>query len=175
MSASLFALAAVGARLGVHEPQLRRLPAPRDRAFRGRGALCGLQHRARGLDRHARRRLHRRHRGGRRDRRPARTDFSDRFARLRLCGDHRRVRRPAASDRNPVRRPADVAPLSQRRHSRRCRSALPSSVTGLFQGTLLLPAARRDVFIHYRAALPTAVAPRRPADRSRRSIAEAAT
>ena len=46
---------------------------------------------------------------------PLGTDLSDRVARLRLRGDHRGVRRPAAPARHPARRPADVVPLPRRR------------------------------------------------------------
>ena len=64
----------------------------------------------------------RRRRRGRRADRPA---AAVGVAGLRLRRDHRRVRRPAASGRHPVREPADVAALPRRRggadRTSRCR------------------------------------------------------
>ncbi len=48
-------------------------------------------------------------------RRTRRATVADAFAGLRVRGDHRRVRRPTASGRHPVRKPADVAALPRRR------------------------------------------------------------
>ena len=140
-------------------PQLRRLPDARGGPGAARPPLRRLLGQAHRLDRHAdRRRLRRASPASARS--PARSGqlLPHDLARLRLRRDHRRLRRPPAPARHPVRQPADVAALPRRRVGadgpRRCRRRSPA----LFQGMLLFFLLAADVFIHYRLRFARAAA-----------------
>ena len=133
-------------------------PVLRRRAAHYAGISAHAQCLARHADRRRRRRARRHRRGGGSDRTAAAVDVAG----IRLRRDHRRLRRPPASDRHPAREPADVAALSRRRIGADVLT-LPSAITGLFQGMLLFFLLASDVFINYRVA--------RRARRVRRALA----
>ena len=82
--------------------------------------------------------------------RAARPAVAADLARLRLCGHHRRLHRPAECARHRARRAADVAALPRRRNRPGRSSACPSPSTGVFQGILLFFLLAADFFIFYR-------------------------